>query len=157
MKAVGTLNFKIICYFLLLKSLVGTRKLLVGANPTGLTRSLEYVDGTLMPDGYFSDVDRTWIGDLVYSTQHPECLRINKYGNVIKCNTKCTDENGNGMECEQVLCEKKIAPKDTALCLDKSATVESSKITLNNAVDISIPVRTMSFHHCRWFDKILLP
>ena len=108
-----------------------------------------------MPDGYFSDVDKTWIGDLVYSTQHPECLRINKYGNVIKCNTKCTDENGNGMECEQVLCEKKIAPKDTALCLDKSATVESSKMALDNAFDISIPVRTISLYHCICFDKII--
>ena len=126
----------------------------MGAKPNGLTRSLEYVDGSIMPDGYFSDVDKTWIGDLVYSTQHPECLRINKYGNVIKCNTKCTDENGNGMECEQVLCEKKIAPKDIALCLDKSATVESSKITLDNAVDISIPVRTRSFYHSRCFDNI---
>ena len=126
----------------------------MGAKPTGLTRSLEYVDGSIMPDGYFSDVNKTWIGDLVYSTPHPECLRINKYGNVIKCNTKCTDENGNGMECEQVLCEKKIAPKDNALCLDKSATVESSKITLDNAFDISIPVRTISLYHCICFDNI---
>ena len=128
----------------------------MGAKPTGLTRSLEYVDGSIMPDGYFSDVDKTWIGDLVYSTQHPECLRINKYGNVMKCNAKCTDENGNGMEREQVLCEKKIAPKDTALCLDKSATVETSKITLDNAFDISIPVRTISFYHCICFDNAII-
>ena len=127
----------------------------MGAKPTGLTRSLEYVDGSIMPDGYFSDVDKTWIGDLVYSTQHPECLRMNKYGNVIKCNAKCTDENGNGMECEQVLCEKKIAPIDTTLCLDKSATVESSKITLDNAFDISIPVRNIAFYHCICFTAII--
>ena len=112
---------------------------LVGGKPTGLTRFLEFVDGSIMTDGYFSDAAGTWIGDILYGTQVIRCFIINDKGNVEKCEKKCTDGNGSPMECEQVLCEKNLVPIDTALCLDKSSVV-SSKVTLDNSFDISIPV-----------------
>jgi hypothetical protein len=81
----------------------------------------------------------TWIGDLVYGTKNPNCFVINEEGNVVQCANKCQDVNQNGMECDQVICEKALVPNDKALCLDKSATVPS-KITLDDSFDIAIPV-----------------
>ena len=112
---------------------------LVGAIPTGITRFLEYVDGSIMTDGYFSDASGTWIGDILYSTELMNCFIINEEGNVVKCEKKCTAANGSPMECEQVICEKTIIPWDRALCLDRSSTVPS-KVTLDDALVISITV-----------------
>ena len=113
---------------------------LVGAIPTALNRFLEYVDGSIMTDGYFSDASHTWIGDLVYSTKNPKCFVINEEGNVVNCAKNCKDANQNGIECDQVICEKFLSPNNKALCLDKSATVPS-KITLDDSFDIPISVR----------------
>ena len=120
---------------------ISSNRGLIGAVPTALNRYLEYVDGSIMTDGYFSDASHTWIGDLVYGTKNPDCFVINEEGNVVQCDKKCKNVNQNGMECDQVICEKALAPKDKALCLDKSATVPS-KITLSDSFDIEIPVRT---------------
>lgn len=119
---------------------IHSNKGLIGAVPTGLTRSLEYVDGSIMTDGHFSDVSHTWIADLVYGTKNPDCFVINGDGNVESCEKKCRDGNGNmNMYCDQVICEKTLAPKDKSLCLDKSATVPA-KVTVDDTFDIEIPV-----------------
>ena len=116
---------------------------LVGGNPTGLTRFLEFVDGSIMTDGHFSDASGTWIGDILYGGWTARCFTINEEGNVERCEKLCTDKNANPMECEQVLCEKALSPIDKALCLDKSSVVPS-KVTLDNSFDITIPVSCIS-------------
>ena len=113
---------------------------LVGAVPTGLTRFVEYVDGSIMADGNFSDASGTWIGDILYGTQPSDCFMIDEDGNVGNCGTQCVDEIGVSMQCEQVLCEKVLVPQDKSLCLDKGSVIPS-KLVLDNSVDITIPVK----------------
>ena len=48
-------------------------------------------------------------------------------GNIANCDQKCDDENSHKTDCEQVICEKVLFPKDNALCLEKSAVVISQK------------------------------
>ena len=116
---------------------------LVGAVPTGLTRFLEYVDGSMMSDGNFSDASGTWIGDILYGTQSTDCFMINKDGNVGNCDEQCVNENGQSMQCEPVLCEKVLTPQDKSLCLDKAAVIPS-KLVLDTSFDITIPVIIIS-------------
>ena len=120
-----------------------SHKAMIGAVLTAHTRFLEYVDGSIMTDGHFSDVSNTWIGDLIISSGNDiiNCFTLNKDGNVEKCSKKCLALTGHSRACEEVICEKAIAPKDKALCLDADNTVPS-KITLDNSVDIDIPVST---------------
>ena len=113
---------------------------LVGAKSTGLTRFLEYVDGSIMPDGKFSDASDTWMGDIYYGTRDQDCFRINEDGNVSGCKNLCIGTNGNQEKCDPVLCEKVLSPEDKSLCLNK-ASVIPSKIILDSSSAIYIPVK----------------
>ena len=127
---------------------MSSNKALIGGIPTGLTRFLEYADGSIMTDGHFSDASNTWIGDILTSSGNNlhDCFIINQEGDVERCAKKCLGLNGATQRCEEVICEKCLAPMDKALCLDKSNTVPS-KITLDDSFDISIPVSL--FYMCQ--------
>ena len=131
---------------------LSSNKALIGAVASGNNRFLEYVDGSIMTDGHFSDVSNTWIGDILTSSGNRivNCFRMDKDGIVSKCTNKCLTQNGHSTLCEEVICEKAIAPKDKALCLDKDNTIPS-KITLDNSYDIDIPVSNYYVHPCQPF------
>ena len=65
---------------------LSSNKALIGAVASGNTRFLEYVDGTIMTDGHFSDVSNTWIGDIIKSSGNSitNCFRIDKDGMINK-------------------------------------------------------------------------
>lgn len=120
---------------------ISSNKALIGGIPTGLTRFLEYIDGSIMTDGHFADASNTWIGDVLTSSGNSkhDCFVINQEGIVERCTKKCLSLEGAPMKCEEVICEKSLVPKDKSLCVDKSNTVPS-KITLDDSFDITIPV-----------------
>ena len=131
---------------------LSSNKALIGAIASGNTRFLEYVDGTIMTDGHFSDVSNTWIGDIIKSSGNSitNCFRMDKDGIVSKCTKKCLTQDGHDVQCEEVICEKAIAPKDKALCLDRDNTIPS-KITLDDSYDIDIPVSNYNVYQYELF------
>ena len=111
---------------------------LIGAFQTPDRRYLEYVDGSLMTDGFFSSVADQFFGGL-YGTGADtfSCLMINPSGNI----EICTSAN--------VLCEKKLI-KDSLMCLDN--TDLTSLMVYNASSEITIPLRftaSMCIEYCR--------
>jgi hypothetical protein len=111
---------------------------MIGAFQTPDRRYLEFVDGSLMTDGFFSSVSSQFFGT-VYGTgtDNIACLMINPSGNI----ERCTSAN--------VLCEKKLI-KDTLMCLDK--TNLTGLMVYNALSEINVPLRltaSMCIEYCR--------
>ena len=102
---------------------------LIGAKTTSVTRYIEYMDGTVMGDGKFSDSSSTPLGNVHYGMDIEYCLMIDDTGNVQQCNSNRAS----------VLCEMHLSPVDRHVCLDK--TTATSSITFNSSTEVTMGVR----------------
>lgn len=105
---------------------------LVGAKLTGLTRYLEYVDGTAMYQGYFYDNLQRTMGNVCNGNKTGQCFIIDNSGSIKEC------PNGKS----SIICEKKIDDMDS-ICLDKPKV--SSLVTLDSNLDITMEVSVVVF------------
>ena len=106
---------------------------LVGAFETTDRRYIDFVDGSIMTDGYFNSVLNQFFGTLYNTGVNPfTCLAINSGGNI----EVCTSTN--------VLCEKTLI-KDTMLCLNSTDLPEY--IVLNTSTTIQIPSKRLVILH----------
>ena len=116
---------------------------LIGAFQSQDRRYIEFVDGSIMNDGYFSDVDGHFFGDL-YSTDNNaiQYLMINTDGNINRCS--------GGF----ALCEKSLI-KDLTMCLGSNSL--QSSIDLNTSTTIAIwshNSAAVCIEFCRgWFNQ----
>ena len=111
---------------------------MIGAFQTPDRRYLDFVDGSIMTDGFFNSVAGQFFNN-VYGTRVDiaSCLMINPDGNIQACGSA------------NVLCEKKLI-KETLMCLDK--TNLTGIMIYNASSQITVPFRftaSMCTEYCR--------
>lgn len=116
---------------------------LIGAFQSQDRRYIEYVDGSIMTDGYFSDVDGHFFGDLYSTNQNTETyFTISTDGNIYP--------SSQGF----VLCEKSLI-KELTMCLESNNL--PSNIVLNSSSSIAIwshNSAAICIEYCRgWFNQ----
>lgn len=110
---------------------------LIGAFQSTDNTYLQYVDGSIMPDGLFSDAVGQNFGQVYGGGFNTDCFMIGAAGSVQRCS------NAN------ILCEKKLV-KDSKLCLAKGSLATS--LNLNTSTSITISQRyksSMCIEYCR--------
>ena len=116
---------------------------LIGAFQSQDRRYIEFVDGSIMTDGYFSDVDGHFFGDL-YSTDNNAAtyLMISTDGNIYPCL--------GGFP----LCEKSLI-KDLTMCLGSNNLQSNIDLNTSSAIAIwSHNSAAVCIEYCRgWFNQ----
>jgi len=114
---------------------------MIGAFQTPDRRYLDFVDGSIMTDGFLNSVAGQFF-NTVYGTgtDIASCMMINPDGNIQGCGSA------------NVLCEKKLI-KETLMCLDK--TNLTGIMLYNSSSEITVPFRftaSMCTEYCRGND-----
>ena len=110
---------------------------LIGAFQSTDNTYLQYVDGSIMTDGLFSDAFGQNFGQVYGGGFNTDCFMIDTAGSVQRCS------NAN------ILCEKKLV-RDSKLCLTKTSLATSLNLNASTAITISQHYKSsMCIEYCR--------
>jgi hypothetical protein len=116
---------------------------LIGAFQSQDRRYIEYVDGSLMTDGFFSDVSGKFFGKLYSTNQNGSTyLMIKPDGNIYPCY--------GGFP----LCEKSLI-KDLTMCIDSKNLQTNMNVNTSSSINIwSHNSAAICIEYCRgWSDQ----
>jgi len=116
---------------------------LIGAFQSQDRRYIEYVDGSLMTDGFFSDVRGQFFGKLYSTNQNGSTyLMIKPDGNIYPCD--------GGF----ALCEKSLI-KDLTMCIDSKNLQTNMNVNTSSSINIlSHNSAAICIEYCRgWSDQ----